>query len=514
MKITRKSIPALLMAAIVAVLALASPGPPAIAAQQAVSTISATERWYALEMMGARAGYTRISEKTEDGKILSGTEINLSMKRGALAAMKISMKSDWVETEDGKPVSLTSTRQLGAKPEIRVYRFLPEGLEITTGTGASQSKAVVPLPAPEFLPPAARERVIAAALKADQKTIVVQGLDEGPAGGVMPYTATYTVVERTTVEVLGKKTPAIKWKVALDSMPGVNTTEYVDDRGIALRSEMDMGGIKLVQLAADKELALAKVTGPELLASTLVKPDRPIDSPRKLKEAVYLLSVKDGDMPDLPPLPSQKVERLDAKTIRLTVSATFTAVDQPVTEVPAIFTDRSSMLDCKDPVVMELAAQAAKAAKDTTDAAKAEAMRRFVYGFIKEKNLDVGFATASETARTKSGDCTEHGCLLAAMLRAQGIPARVCSGLVYVDRFVEQKNIFGYHMWAQALLPDANGVKRWVDLDAALDESHPFDATHINLGTSALSDTQNENFMVALAPLLGKLKISVETTSK
>ena len=33
-----------------------------------------------------------------------------------------------------------------------------------------------------------------------------------------------------------------------------------------------------------------------------------------------------------------------------------------------------------------------------------------------------------------SGDCTEHAVLLAAVVKARGLPARVCHGLVYVEQ--------------------------------------------------------------------------------
>jgi hypothetical protein len=132
-----------------------------------------------------------------------------------------------------------------------------------------------------------------------------------------------------------------------------------------------------------------------------------------------------------------------------------------------------------------------------------------VYSYIDEKSLDVGFATASEVARTQQGDCTEHAVLLAAILRARGIPSRVVSGLIYVDEFVGERGIFGFHMWTQALLPDEQGVERWVDLDATL-PSNDFDAAHIGVAVSTLGGADRVNTMAAVAPLLGTLTIEVD----
>jgi hypothetical protein len=98
--------------------------------------------------------------------------------------------------------------------------------------------------------------------------------------------------------------------------------------------------------------------------------------------------------------------------------------------------------------------------------------------------------------------------LLAALLRAEAIPSRVVSGLVYLDRFLGREAVFGYHMWTQAWLSGQDGRARWVDLDATLD-GHPFDAAHIALGTSPLAEVAFSNDLLRLSPLLGRLSIRV-----
>jgi hypothetical protein len=119
----------------------------------------------------------------------------------------------------------------------------------------------------------------------------------------------------------------------------------------------------------------------------------------------------------------------------------------------------------------------------------------------------VGFATASEVARTRQGDCSEHAVLLAALLRGAGIPSRTVSGLIYTDEFLGRKNVFAYHMWTQAWLTQGVGG-RWVDLDATLD-ALPFDAAHIALATSSQSDVGAVNDIVKIAGLLGRLSLQV-----
>jgi transglutaminase-like putative cysteine protease len=327
-------------------------------------------------------------------------------------------------------------------------------------------------------------------------------------------TSTRTLVEKTTVEVFGRIVPALRWTVAIDRYPGIESTEFTDDDGHTLRSETNMGGLQMVQMLADKELALRPIDAPELLVSTLVTPDKPV--PENASRVTYVLSVPEGTMPDLPSTGAQKVERLDARRVRVTVLKGGITDATPPTGPDAgtdpSFMASTPMIKADDPVITKLAKEALEnLPADAPAIDKAKRLRAFVQRFIDEKALSVGFASASEVARTRTGDCTEHGVLLAALLRASGIPARVVSGLIFADEFQGKKGIFGYHMWAQAwLAPENRAAPRWVDIDGTLRRGTGFDAGHIALGTSALSDAQPQNFMVTLAPLLGRLKIQVE----
>lgn len=85
----------------------------------------------------------------------------------------------------------------------------------------------------------------------------------------------------------------------------------------------------------------------------------------------------------------------------------------------AAFTGPSAMVDSSDPVLFALAAKA----RGRTAGELAWALRELVFDHIETKDLTTAFASASEVARTRAGDCTEHAVLLAALLRARSIPA-------------------------------------------------------------------------------------------
>jgi hypothetical protein len=116
----------------------------------------------------------------------------------------------------------------------------------------------------------------------------------------------------------------------------------------------------------------------------------------------------------------------------------------------------------------------------------AEAVRTHMTGPIDL----IGYSTAIEALRSRSGDCTEYAVLLAAAARAEGIPSRIAIGLVYATRFNGHKHVFSPHSWVQIW----DGAK-WVSYDAALDG---FNAAHIAL---AIGDGRPEQFEAAFAAL-------------
>jgi transglutaminase-like putative cysteine protease len=119
----------------------------------------------------------------------------------------------------------------------------------------------------------------------------------------------------------------------------------------------------------------------------------------------------------------------------------------------------------------------------------ARKLLRWVYGNL-EKKPTVSVPSALETLRTKVGDCNEHATLLTALLRASGIPGRLCIGLVY------SREKFYYHAWTEAY------AGAWISMDATLNQM-PVDATHIKFLEGNL-DKQ-----VEMTKVMGELKLKI-----
>lgn len=118
-------------------------------------------------------------------------------------------------------------------------------------------------------------------------------------------------------------------------------------------------------------------------------------------------------------------------------------------------------------------------------------MNDYVFTKLK-KEYTATFSSALETYKAGFGDCGEHAVLLAALLRAAGIPARVVFGVIYMPA---QKGYF-YHAWVLAY--DGKG---WIFSDPAFGV---FPASHDRL--PLLIDDSGEK-LLSLARIIGRLKI-------
>jgi transglutaminase-like putative cysteine protease len=144
---------------------------------------------------------------------------------------------------------------------------------------------------------------------------------------------------------------------------------------------------------------------------------------------------------------------------------------------------------------------AKEAVKDaTTNWQRAVALERYVHNLMKQADYTQVFATASEVAKTHSGDCSEYAVLLAALGRSLNIPSRVVVGLVYSKPL----GAFGFHMWNEMYI---NGT--WVPMDATLGQGG-IGTGHLKLGHTPLENGLADPIFFTLPKVLGKLKIQIE----
>lgn len=469
--------------------------------------------WYVLLIGDQRAGWAHMAMTSENGYFHTKTKTKFSVRRGAVT-IDMTMESHFVETADGQPIETTSKRGIGAQQIVQTMHFTHDAIQLITEQGGQRQQQLIPKPDENWLPPAALDRYIEQQIAAGAETISVSSLD--PAVGPQVMQMTMKIVGREEVEVFGKIVPAVVWDVKSSIYPGITSREYVDATGRKVKTNVQlMPGMELTMILADEQLAKSDLDPPQIMAATLIRSDRSIEQPRRTRSAVFELKILQTNEEctvtkiNLPNGGYQSVTWKDSQTARIVVD-----LDKPVKSINDSPTESylaaTAMLNHEDPVIEQLLKRAMGSQKrKSTGSAKATHLCNFVQRHIQEKDLSVGFATAGEVARTRVGDCTEHAVLLAALLRAANIPSRTVSGLVYIDQFLNQHDVFGYHMWTQAWITDRSSSGRWVDLDAALPARDNFDAMHIALATSSMSDAALVNDMMAIAPTIGKLSIRV-----
>jgi len=292
----------------------------------------------------------------------------------------------------------------------------------------------------------------------------------------------------------------------------MTATSLLDERGFPVISEIPLGMLTITLVAVDPKEALENIHAKELFLQSFVTLDKPLELPKAgpMYLKIQLLSQPQGSM-DLPETTIQRIVQRDAQQIVLELSPGFSA--PPAATMPAATTSAptttrsadteryladSSYLNLNDPLLRKLVADAMK--PEDAPLAKARTLCRLVYNHITEKDLSVPFASAAEVARSRQGDCTEHGVMLTALGRIAGLPTRAVIGLVYIPD-APPHGAYGYHMWTQFLIDG-----RWVDFDATRPNVHTT-GDHIALAISDLTDEGFISQVFSVVHMMGQLRI-------
>lgn len=466
------------------------------------------EEWMEVFSNGEKLGFGRVTLRRDGDRILTENYVRMEMKRGPVA-VKVETTNTTVETVAGRPLSFESVMEIADAPIV------------VSGTFEDGSVRIV------------REqygREYEQTHKVSDKALmywgsILAGMDMGLEPGATislllytpevqvdrPLTARATVIGPETVGIRGERVAAVRVDSSLLATTGkVDATTYVSaGNGETLKTTMAMGGMPITVLAATEEQALSAFAPPDMFTYSLISIGREI--PPDAEAVTYRVRKKPGlgNLPDIPAFPVQAVDRVDERTVRVTVKRQEIAASGARTAEPqAVYLGSSATISADDPEVVALVERALRDSPEGDDA-KVVALRSFCGNFISDKSLAVGFATASEVARNPAGDCTEHAVLLAAMARAAGIPARVATGLVYVPEFLGDRNVMGFHMWTQVYL---NG--RWVDVDAAVGFGSGVEPIRIILNTSALAEETPAGISLSIMELIGQIDIMVESIAK
>jgi len=462
-----------------------------------------TDDWQIIQMSGQKVGYAHATTKAEvrDGKTIYVTEIvtRLTIKRfGGQLTSDVNQRTE--EDADGHLLSF-SLIQDNPPTSKTESRGRVNGNVLTLETMSSGKTFTREIELPEDLKSSVWfDRELK---KSPLKIGETRSFKSFEPGLAKVTDISIKQIEPAETKLLsGEVVTLNRSEMRQSILPFIVTTAYSNDAGDMKKSTGGLLGMETFSCTPEEALKEIASSHLDLGVDTIIKVgaiERAFDS----RKITYRLEPTDYDpRPVFLDSPTQQLIPGENGTFQLVVTAVDPGMEGTEPASEAKYLSSSRYVDLEDPQIIKLAEE--MAGTETDPVKIAILAEKFVHGHLKLKNFSTAMATASEVARSQSGDCTEHGILLAALLRAKKIPSRVVTGLVYARSL----NGFGGHMWTEAFL---NG--RWAPLDGTLANGHG-DAVHLKTGDSALEDSSAlpvESFL-PLIHTIGRTKLTVEKT--
>jgi hypothetical protein len=472
------------------------------------SASHAQESWDAIYLGGAKIGYVhvyleRLKHKGHDYQRVR-VDIEQKLKRGRDTTIT-RLSYGTIETLEGQVLKLDTLTWIGEQ-KLRAHGDVIGGkMKLQLDGSGQQQEQVIPW-SPDVRGPYAAEQSMAA-----------KPMKEHEARSLKMFMPTLNRIcdiqlQARAIEpaILGDGTSRPLLRIEQTTMldgkarPEYDIKLWADSQGQILKQEQDLLG-GYVQYRTTKEAALSE-GGPiqlDLITATLIKTPRRIPDPEKTRYVKYRITLKDGEPAQVFPNDFRQtlLPEANKNTAILEVKSVGpTGGEGGPGEVDTQFMKANTLVTSNDSRVKSLAVRATRGVDDPWE--KVVRINHFVFENVRDKNLEVAFAAASEVARNLSGDCTEHAVLSAAMCRAAGIPSRVVAGLIYV----EEQAGFGFHMWNEVYINE-----RWVAVDSSWDQT-AVDAVHIKLSESSLEGVAPFEVLMPVIRVMGKLEIEpIET---
>ncbi|MBN2383188.1 transglutaminase domain-containing protein [bacterium] len=443
------------------------------------------ESWFAITLGPDYFGYLHsLLERTQwQGKeVVATTEyMEFTLARMGME-MKASMKSEYIDDLELEPVYFRSEMNISAMQSITEGYVKGREIDITQTMGGQTQKHAITLDEDTIFPSAKFREAQAGKFSTGSKhTFQI-------------FIPDFLTVVKTTVHVIGPETIVIEG-TSYETLKAISrsdvtsntpTTEWIDQAGNIIQFETEMMGSTIKGIKTTREKAVQsdqKAPSLDIFRDLLIKPNEPILEPEQAQSARFQLTFKKA--PDQYEMISdtrqhvisREQDQVILQTHKIALPAE-TGLTLPVKD-PALsaYLEPSSFIQSDDP---KIKAQAEQICGDERDLVRAaQKINTWVFENIKKKNLNVGFASASEVVNNLEGDCSEHSVLATALCQAIGIPARLCMGLMYSP----QMNAFGYHLWFEI------HAGQWYQLDPTFNQA-AVDITHITISRGNMNGSE------------------------
>lgn len=418
-------------------------------------------RWQSVTLAGDKIGHRQLVRQVSERAVTTTETLVITLQQPGEEPRSSETTLVYVESPEGRPLSLEKLiRSHSANHRMTA---VVEGDELKVSRGAEQQRFALTEP---FL---LREGVRRALLE-----------QTGRQRELEYYSWNFSALrlERFRVRATALSEGPYAWELERKQLEPAraDVTRLLADEQFMVREERALtAGDELVLRDCDKACALADFYPVTHVYRQLIRAPVRINESALRGKIRYRLA---GDFTLEPPeTDEQRVTRLE-NDWQLEVCGD--CGREPAPDAAALVRALSSNYwiaadhrDIRTAVTNVLGEEADKAPV----VERMQALTRFVGLYMSDQPDYSGYATALEALDSRSGDCTEHALLLAALARAAGIPTRVVVGIAYTnERFLGRKYVFVPHAWVQAWTGE-----RWQSFDSGLGD---FTAGYIALGFS------------------------------
>lgn len=472
-------------AALIMLLAL-SPVPGAIAGPAARAAQTDTT-WMAVMLGGRQIGHLRVDRVREATQVVTTQDLRIELHRSG-KSIPVSVVTRSVEAPDGQPLGFSARSTLSASETTVEGARQPDGRYAVTATVAGiATHSTLSWPAGALLSDGQRQAMADAAGRPGRYVLnLFDPVNQAVIGVDMEVLGEERVALPEGVEELNHQRETLRTPRGVQHMD-----LWLDARGRTRKGSLTMLGHDLEMVACSEACALAPVQSIDMLRASMVDAPQPVSSTMRQGYLRYVIHVSDGEARPLIATDEQRVVALGGGNWMVDVGPSLPGGQPPPT---ATDTTANAWVQSDAPAIREMAARAVVGAQD--DQQKMRQLRDFVASYITDHTQEVGYLSALDVVRLRAGDCKEAAVLLAALARAQRIPARVVTGMVYAERYAGNTRVFVPHAWVQGWI---NG--RWQSFDAALGQ---FDSTHIALDSGDGDPWHFAN----LSSMFGQLRIA------
>ncbi|MDE0469995.1 MAG: carboxypeptidase regulatory-like domain-containing protein [Candidatus Poribacteria bacterium] len=455
------------------------------------------EHWYSITLMNIKIGYMHSStEKVEyQGETVDRNKVDIVMNFKALGtAVTVEITRVEYTGPDAMPRHFLSTSNESRLKQVE--GSIVDGVaHLKTTLNGETTESEIPVPSDTI-----SEHVGVTSLLrqkelkiGDKRTFHIFSFDL-----LKPVKTEIEILEKETLTYQSEEKQVYVLRQTMDMMNGITAKLWIDTDGVNYRTEVPLMGLSMVTMKTDKETAVGETEEVDIVLKTRILPSGKRPTPRAERlEAEVKLST--GNIAEVfRSNPQQKLEVSNVHAGKLSIEVPSIIAEDcpnlPIQNIEGEFLAASAYIQADHPDIQAKAEEILEGEVNSWRAA--EKLCRWVYASISDKKMSGGFGSSLTTLESLSGDCTEHTVLFIALARAAGIPARICSGIVFA------KDAFYYHFWPEVY------VGRWIQMDPTLDQVVA-DANHIQLGGSLMESDNLMEFADDVFHTLNQLEIAI-----